>query len=205
MKIARACIALVSISLTLSGCLGAATRIEIDGDGSGSVEFSYRVSKLVAYIGSASSENRYLSIPLSRREVADLVADLDGIDLDSYSQTDDVEDLVFDVKLSFDTLGALETLFLSLDGPRLDFSVGEEGGTVLALSIYEGLADAPDEAVVEMIEAFFADYELVWTLRAPGKVLSASDGVIDGRTVEVRYETSKVLLSRAPVVWNVSW
>ena len=196
---------LVTLVVVLFGCLGANTTITIRDDGSGEVEIDFQISKLIAHLGNESSRFPNLSLPITREEVTAAIDAIPGASLADYLRADEAEDVVVGLRIGFDDLDTLEALFNRLDGPDLSIVSGENGSTTFELTLYDGLESPPDESVAEMIRAFFSDYELIWTLKAPTDIVTASRGQVDGRTVTVEYDTDDILLSTQSVVWNLDW
>ena len=195
---------ILALVLLLSGCLGATTSISIEDDGSGEIKIDYRISKLVAYIGTENSPERYLSIPLSREDVESVVEEIPGTTLDRFDTEDETEDIVISATIGFDSLDSLEALFLRIDGPDLEFSVSE-GKTAMSLAIYDGLETPADDTISAMIRAFFSEYKLIWELEAPAPISSANGGSFDARVAGIEYATHDVLLSDTAVVWELEW
>ena len=196
---------LIACAIALCGCLGARTEIEINENGSGTINFSYRVSKLVAHLGVDDDDGRLIALPLTEKDFTGAIENVPGAGLQRFSLNRETEDIRVDAEISFDSLETLQALFIDLNGPALDYEIDTDGSTRLTLRLYEGLENPADESISEMVSSLFADYELLWTISAPGPIASAGSGSIDGRTASVSFTTSEVVLSTDPIVWQVDW
>ena len=197
-------VSIFALVVLLSGCLGATTSISIEDDGSGEISINYRISKLVAYIGSENSPEPYLSIPLSREDVETVLDGILGATLGRFDSEDETEDIVISADIEFDNLETLVALFVRIDGPDLEFSESD-GTTTMSLAIYDGLETPADETISAMVRAFFSDYNLKWEIEAPAPISSTSGGSFDARVAEIEYATHDVLLSNTAVVWELEW
>ena len=195
----------VGVVVLLSGCIGVVTSIVIEEDGSGTIDFNYRLSKLIAYIGADDAPERLLTIPVAREDFERALDEIPGAELSRFSQEDETEDVVIDVAIRFSDLETLESLFLRIDGPDLSFSREDSGETRMSLTIYDGLEAPADDTIAEMIRSFFSDYAMEWRVEAPSDIVSSSGGRSESNTAEIDFATHEVLLSESPVVWELEW
>ena len=112
---------LVITSLLLFGCLGATTHIAIKDDGSGSLAISYRVSKLVAYIGAESEDEKHIILPIREADLLSITDSIEDVDLTRHTIRDDDTDILVDATFEFASLEGLVALFTQIDGPVLSF------------------------------------------------------------------------------------
>jgi hypothetical protein len=195
---------LVITSLLLFGCLGATTHIAIKDDGSGSLAISYRVSKLVAYIGAESEDEKHIILPIREADLLSITDSIEDVDLTRHTIRDDDTDILVDATFEFASLEGLVALFTQIDGPVLSFRTEAET-TTLSVVIYEGLEKGVDDNVEQMITSFFSDYELTWELSVPSTVVSVNVGETNGSTASYNHNTVELLLSESEIVWEVSW
>ena len=190
--------------LTLCSCIGLNTRIEINTDGSGEVTLSYRVSRLVLYLGTLDESQRFFAVPVSEKDFEELADRVDGLRLRSFGLEEDSGDVYVDARLEFDDVEALSGLF-GITGDSSVTLAQQNGSSRYRHEIVRGYPDGVDADSLEMIETLFRDYEVEFTLTAPRQITSANPGTSSGRTATLEYAVPELVVMRAPLVWEVTW
>lgn len=201
-KIVILCIASV---LSMS-CVGIDSKMTIKDDGSGTLLLSYRVSQLVADLGTTSSEKGIVPLPLAKADFERSLQSTQGkVRLTKFERTENEKDISINVELSFDSLDAIAQvdafhdaeLKLSTDGTRHTFS--------------QLIARAPAQPVTEdslrMIDAFFDGYALTFVIEAPQPIQEFTLGSLSGDKKVLTYTTSikDVVRTKSDLVLSAGW
>ena len=155
---------LTFISVLLVSCVGASSKIKINGDGSGTVSQEYRISLELQNVGKTEGNEGMLPLPAGKEDLERTVARIPGLRLVSFTSRQDKRDLIINADFAFDTPEALAALMengdqpfkIDLQGKKiiLNFSAGENG----------------DPAFKEMMVAAFLGYNFSISLSVPGPV-----------------------------------
>jgi hypothetical protein len=201
-KIVILCIA----SIFIMSCVGIDSRMTIKEDGSGTLLLSYRVSQLVADLGTTTSEKGIVPLPLARIDFErSLQATQGKVRVTRFERTENEKDISIRVELSFDSLDALARvdafhdaeLKLSADGTRHTFS--------------QLIAHAPAQPVTEdslrMIDAFFDGYGLTFVIEAPQPIQEFTLGTLSSDKRVLTYTTSikDVVRTKSDLVLSAGW
>ncbi len=201
-KIVILCIA----SVFIMSCVGIDSRMTIREDGSGTLALNYRVSQLVADLGTTSSEKGVVPLPLARADFErSLQASQGRVRLTKFERTENEKDISIRVELAFDSLDALAqvdafrdaNLKLSVDGSRRTFS--------------QLIAHAPKQPVTEdslqMIDAFFDGYDLTFVLEAPTPIQEFTLGSLSDDKRILTYTTSirNLVRTQGDLVLSAGW
>jgi hypothetical protein len=201
-KIVILCIA----SIFIMSCVGIDSRMTIKEDGSGTLLLSYRVSQLVADLGTTTSEKGIVPLPLAKIDFErSLQATQGKVRLTRFERTENEKDISIRVELSFDSLDALAQvdafhdaeLKLSADGTRHTFS--------------QLIAHAPPQPVTEdslrMIDAFFDGYGLTFVIEAPQPIQEFTLGTLssDKRVLTYTASIKDVVRTKIDLVLSAGW
>jgi hypothetical protein len=201
-KIVILCIA----SVLIMSCVGIDSKMTIKDDGSGTLVLNYRVSQLVADLGTTSSERGVVPLPLAKADFErSLLATEGSVRLTNFERKENEKDISIRVELSFDSLDALAKidafhdaeLKLSADGTRHTFS--------------QQIARAPAQPVTEdslrMIDAFFDGYDLTFVIEAPQPIQEFTLGSLSADKKVLTYTTSigDVVRTKSDLVLSAGW
>jgi hypothetical protein len=197
--------ALAVAVLFLSSCIGIESRLSFRQDGSGTLTLSYKVSQFMKNID-AGRDQKSLPLPVSREDFERAVFGIPGLRLGAIQQREDEKDVHISASLAFDTVQALNE-FSRRGGMGL--TVTAQGGGFLCRQEIVGARPAgeisPDS--LEMIQTFFGDYELSYSVAAPATIRSHSLGQLDGsgRAVTYRVSIPDLLKNNEAQVLEVAW
>lgn len=201
-KIVLLCIA----SIFIMSCVGIDSKVTIKEDGSGTLFLNYRVSQLVADLGTTTSEKGIVPLPLARVDFErSLQATKGKVRLTRFERTENEKDISIRVELSFDSIDALAQvdafhdaqLKLSTDAARHTFS--------------QLIAHTPAQPVTEdslrMIDAFFDGYGLTFVIEAPQPIQEFSLGSLSSDKRILTYTTSikDIVRTKSDLVLTVGW
>ena len=202
----RKIIILCFTSVLIMSCVGIDSKMTIRDDGSGALLLSYRVSQLVAELGTTTSEKGIVPLPLARDDFESSLQTTQGkVRLTRFERTENEKDISIRVELSFDSLDALAQvdafhdaeLKLSADGTQHTFS--------------QVIARAPAEPVTEdslrMIDAFFEGYGLTFIVEAPQPILESTLGTLSSDKRVLTYTTSikDLVRTKSDLVLSIGW
>ncbi|MDR1306654.1 MAG: hypothetical protein LBK74_03670 [Treponema sp.] len=92
-------------------CIGAESRVRLEGDGSGLISCEYRVARDLENMGKLDGNERWLPVPVGRADLERSAARIDGLMLVSYSSREAGPDTVHRAEFSFANPRALEAFF----------------------------------------------------------------------------------------------
>ena len=202
----RKIVILYIASVLIMSCVGIDSKMTIKDDGSGTLLLSYRVSQLVADLGTTSSEKGIVPLPLAKADFERSLQSTQGkVRLTKFERTENEKDISINVELSFDSLDAIAQvdafhdaeLKLSKDGTRHTFS--------------QLIARAPAQPVTEdslrMIDAFFDGYALTFVIEAPQPIQEFTLGSLSGDKKVLTYTTSikDVVRTKSDLVLSAGW
>lgn len=196
---------LLGAFLLLTSCIDIDSHIVLDENGSGTVEFTYKVAEIAMNLGAAEKDRTLLPIPVGEADLRRTVLAVPGLALESYSRSTEGENAVVKAKLSFRDIEALDR-FAGREG--ITFALKKEGDNVVFEQILSpGNPDGIDEKTRRFFEAFFMPYRLRFTLTAPKNVKNAGPvkSEIAGRDARVSLSFIEIAESREPLLWRVEW
>ena len=194
-----------SITLVLSSCIGIQSDIRINDDGSGELTLAYSVSQFIKNIDEGRSEKQ-LPLPINEADFRRSTEGIEGLRLRRMEQSEDEENVYIQAELEFDSVDAINAL--GTDG-QIGISLEMRGDAhIFRQLIYETReGEEPEEGSLDMIEAFFEGYELVYSVTAPAAIQTHSIGELapDGRTVVYTATVPEILKNSEPLVLEVVW
>jgi hypothetical protein len=202
----KAGIVCVLAALLLSSCVGIDSRLTIRDNGSGTLALTYRVSQLVVNLGNPSDGKGVVPLPLSRADFETSLASTQGkVRLTKFDRSEDPKDVTIRAELTFDSVNALAKMD-AFQSAKISFS--NSGGSG---SFSELIAKAPREPLTEdslrMVDAFFGDYDLAFTIEAPRPVKTNSLGTLSGDKRILTYKTSikEVMRTKSDIELSLTW
>lgn len=190
--------------VVFSSCVDIVTEIEVNDDGSGTVVFTYTALRALINMGTVDDENRFYAVPISQEDFRATAERIDGITLRSFALEDDVDTVVVEAALDFDSPESLSDLFSSSGPGSVEISVDDDT-TVYRQLIYGGAEEEIDQDSREFIETFFSDYLVTFTLEAPRAISAVNLGDFAGRVARFEMPMTEVLLSESQLAWEVRW
>jgi hypothetical protein len=190
----------------LCSCIGIDSTLAVKDDGSGTLALTYRVSHLVADVGLSSTGSSDVPLPLSRADFERSVQQAQGkVRLTRFSRTENPQDIVISVQLSFDSLGALAQMDAFRDA-HLALS-GSGGQQTFTQVIARAPAQAPGDQALRMYDALFSGYTMTFVVQAPKPIRAASLGTIsaDKRTVTWTAPVRDIVSAQSDLVLTVGW
>ena len=92
-RISQILLATVCIVVCVS-CIGLTSEIQINENGSGRMELSYRVSRLIAHMGTVDEGDKFFPVPITREDFETTVAQIEGLSLQSYNMNENTEHIL---------------------------------------------------------------------------------------------------------------
>jgi hypothetical protein len=202
----RKTVALCIASLLLASCVGIDSRLTIRDNGSGALMLTYRISQLVADLGTSSTGKGAIPLPVDR---ADFERSLEGakgkVKLTKFERSENENDITIRAELSFDSVAALGQVDSFKD---MDLTLVTEGSR---RTLTQRLVRAPTEPVAEdslrMIDALFEGYELSFRIETPLPITSSSVGSLSADKRALTWSTSVKSLMRLKddIVLTLGW
>jgi hypothetical protein len=202
----RKIIVLILSSVLLVSCIGVDSKLTIRDNGSGTLRLDYRVSQLVADLGSSASDKGVVPLPLARADFERALESSQGkVRLTRFDRLENEKDITIRAELSFDSVDSLAQvdafrdaeLKLATDGARHSFS--------------QLIAHAPTPPATEdslrMIDAFFDGYDLTFVIEAPQPIQLSSLGSLSADKRVLTYTTSikDVMRAKGDIILSASW
>lgn len=196
--------AVVIFIFLLCSCIGVEMQVELNKDNSGRITLDYSVMRALIHLGTIDEERPFYTIPISREDFDRVVAAIDGLDLRSFKMEEDSAEVHVSAKIDFDSVDALSELFQSTGPGAIEITSSDER-TVYRHQIFSGNHVELDPDSKKMIETFFKDYHIQYTLSTPLSVVATSHGEFSDKTATAVFNVADVTIATDPVVWEVSW
>ncbi len=200
-------IALLLLACVLCvSCVGIDSHLSVRRDGSGTLQLDYRVSLLVADLGSSSSEQGVVPLPLSKEDFQQSLASSQGkVRLTRFDRSQDDKDILIHATLEFASLDALAQVNAFRDS-QLKLTTSGSTHTFSQL-IARPPAKPVSQDSLSMVDAFFGDYTLTFTVQTPSAITSNSLGTLseDHRTLTYTTSVKDLLVTDKDVVLTASW
>jgi len=155
------CTALVS--LFFLSCIGVASRVTINQDGSGVIQMEYRIARGLETIGALDGNEKWLPVPAGRADLERTAARVQGLSLVSYTSRQAGNDTIHTAEFSFTTVQALSAFF---DSTGRQFLADFQGKRV-TLSFPE--QKGPDPEFQGLLTSALEGYSFSLSLTVPGK------------------------------------
>ena len=166
--LSRVCFFILVPAFFLS-CIGAASHITLNQDGSGSITLEFRVALEFENMGKLDGNEKELPVPVGKMDLERSAARVPGLRLLSYTSRQDGVDMVHRAELSFDSPEALSAFF-DADGFKVDLP-----GRRIVIT-FPG-AEETDPAFTNLLTGAFKGYDFSLSLSVPG---SANTRWLDG-------------------------
>jgi len=197
---------LISV-LALSSCVAVDSHLTIRSDGSGILDFTYRISQLVVNLGNQEGDSRgVVPLPLSKSDFERSVAATQGkVRLTGFDKSENQKDVTIRAVLAFDSLDALGKMDAF---QAAQIRTANDSGSH---TFTELIAKAPREPVTDdslrMVDAFFGGYDLAFTIEAPQPIKTNSLGTLsdDKRVLTYQTTVSDIVRATKDVVLSMSW
>lgn len=201
-------LAILALALASTSCLGIDSNITIRNDGSGELKLVYRVSKMVASLDALGKEQQILPFPLTRSAFIDSLNTNPGLELRSYSQTEDQDDIITETDIAFASLPPL-VAFLNAQGARTDYSEAE-GVKTFSLRLFLGSASraAPlDAEILKLGDAAFAPYAIKLKVSLPSPATKSGIASVAKSGLELSFadSPSEIAKKNDSTLWEFSW
>lgn len=187
------------LSLFFSSCLSLTSGLSHQNSGAGSLSLEYRLNKKTIGIQKDSiNSSNLIPLPLSRNDFDEMTAQVPGITLSSFSETEDSDYVYIETEVNYDSLNDLSSFL----GFPIEFSSSGNLDT-LVLRIYEAEAAVSSDTQA-ILDSVFADDTLSFEFSFPRNIRSSSYGAVNGRTVT--YEISLPDVYRqSGFIWTLEW
>jgi len=187
------------MSLFFSSCLSLTSGLSHQNSGAGSLSLEYRLNKKAIGIQKDSiNGSNLIPLPLSRNDFDEMTAQVPGITLSSFSETEDSDYVFIETEVNYESLNDLSSFL----GFPIEFSSSGNLDT-LVLKIYEAEA-AVSSDTQSILDSVFADDTLRFEFSLPRNIRNSSYGAVNGRTVT--YEISLPDVYRqSGFIWTLEW
>ena len=202
--------------LILGSCLGVQMETKFNADGSGTVVMKLTVSKAVLEMG--EGDDAALDIPLSKEEVEEQFAGIEGITVIGVTEEETEENVTITSIVEFEDFKALldtedspmETATLTEKNGITTYSmtVGEAKEAALSGDGDDAMGGAEmDDAMLGMIAAFLEGYSMEYRVTAPKKISRYTHGELsaDGRSVSLALPMADYFMLEKPYQFEVEW
>lgn len=213
MKSIRLVILVLLVPFALSSCLDIHTEIELRSDGSAQLQATYDISREVWERGVFDHDNPNRVIPVSRRDIEELAALWDGVELERYRIRENETRVRVEFRLAIADPEALANVWAGVSDRLAETSFSPADRTV-GLPLTTAHVELDTEAA-DLVRDELRDgrYRLDLTTPAPiveivspvdGRYL-LPDGGVGTRTVGVEGEIADFVLDPRPYVLELRW
>jgi len=192
----------------LTSCVDIEMRFVMRRDGSGRLELSYRVPREATTLLDSVDGVPAVPLPIDRADFEASLAGADGIRLRRFRRTDEGEEVRIEARIDFDSVDALRAVpgFANLP---VSFTASGDGGGELSQRVVPArpAGVAPDESMVELLQALAGDFRVTFVVVAPRDIQAADGATIDadGRTARLSRSLADYLAEAGPVDLTVRW
>ena len=196
---------LVLSVLVMSSCIGIESRISFKANGSGTLTFNYKISRMIKDLDSAGSGGN-LPLPVSEEDFVRTAEGIEGLKLINIKQSEDEENIYIEAKMEFDRIESVRQIG---SGGQMEVSLVQAGGDKLFTQvIYPGREDQEIyEDTLQMLETFFKDYELSFVIDAPEPIKSHNLGVLSQNNRQLTYTVTitELMKTGKETILEVRW
>jgi len=197
---------LLAACVLCASCVGVDSHLSVRPDGSGTLHLDYRVSRLVADLGTSTSDQGSVPLPLSRDDFQQAVAGTQGkVRLTHFDRSQNDKDILVHATLEFASLDALARVNAFRDA-QLELTTTGSTHTFSQL-----VARSPSRPIsadsLAMVDSFFGDYSLTFSIQTPSPITSSSLGTLssDKRTLTYTTTVRDLLSATKDVTMTASW
>jgi hypothetical protein len=202
--------------------MGAESKIKIKNDGSGSILFSYRISRMLLEMGESMDEtgdetledpeeeaDSNVPLPITKEDFETSVEGIEGLELVDVTQEETEQDVIITAELKFDDVEALSTAEAFSEWP---VTFAKDGNSyIFTQVISEGVDDnaenAMDEETISMVESMFQGYEFSFSVEAPSSIKEYSIGELstDKKTVTYTVPIADMMRIKEKLELIIKW
>ncbi len=197
---------LIAGVLLLSSCIDVNESVTMNPDGSGVVDLSYRIARMMNDLHTQTGSNQLLPLPTDPTVLQQALQSAPNLTLMSFTPEQTSQDVGANLKVQFADVS-------SLDQALGNFGYG--GATYLSASglatftqtLYPGNPNGVSPETLQLVKQLFSSYRLSFTLKAPRRIRVVNIGSIssDGTTATYSTTVPDIIQSTTAVVWEVSW
>ena len=200
----------------LSSCFGLKLEINLNQNGSGTLELEYQVSKSLEALGRLDGNERWNTIPVGRADFMRSMERLPGMKLLSISSKESIKDITINAKMEFANLEALKT-FLDAGGRLSSFSGNASSGKI-ELTLNDGngkLNPALGQLIKEIPESYSVYIGMNFPNEGGLKVnnnqgyalaeMPGSEIKASGKKVSCSFPLSSILSSAEGIIIELVW
>ena len=200
------------VSALIFSCIGAASQVSVNPDGSGTIKLEFRIAQELETMGELDGNENGLPFPAGKKDIERSVARVPGLRLLSYSSRQDGKDMVHRAELSFDSPEALSAFF---DSGTQQFRVDFPGRRI---TIRFENTEKTDPAFRELFVNAFNGYEYSLAFSVPGtaktrwfdddgKTAASFPGICSVAGMKADYTVSmgEMLFLDNPLTLEISW
>ena len=208
MSALRAAATMLVAAVMLTSCVDIEMRFVMRRDGAGRLELSYRVPREATTLLDTVDGVPAVPLPIDRADFEASLAGADGIRLRRFRRTDEGEEVRIEARIDFDSVDALRAVpgFANLP---VSFTASGGGGGELSQRVVPArpAGVAPDESMVELLQALAGDFRVTFVVVAPRDIQAADGATIDadGRTARLSRSLADYLAEAGPVDLTVRW
>ena len=203
------------IVLLVTSCVGIKSTVSFNRDGSGVIQFEYRISKMITELSSQSADKKAEApLPISEEELRGALANHPDLKLKKVTQREDERDVYITAEIEFakidefTSVKSFNAMPMSLEKKGNEYifrqyiSKGESGGEGK-----EGENAEPDEATKQMMASFFEGYELSFTVNSPSAITYNNLGEVSPDKKSLSYSIPLLELNslKQETVLEVRW
>ena len=177
-------------------------------DGAGRLELSYQVSHEATTLMDSADGTPVIPLPITRIDFEAALAGVEGARLRRFRRNDDKGEVRIEAHIDFDSIDALRAITNFAD-LSVSFATDGDGGGELSQRVIpaRSVEDAPEEEMVELVQALIGDSQVTFVVVAPAKIKAADGATIDadGRTARYSRSLAEYLTEGGPVDLVVRW
>jgi hypothetical protein len=193
-------------ALLLASCVDIESRLALRGDGSGTLVIAYSISRQLADLGRTAADAPAVPLPVEREDFQRAVSGVPGVQLASFSRTQNELEVSIRAEIAFTSLEALARIEVLQE---MQVRVEQDGGRrTLRMRVAPAAAKALSEDSLAMVDQLFEGRWLTFVVQAPAPVVSSGPGgqvSADRRTVTWTARMRDLVALPEDLVYSVTW
>ncbi|MDR2471093.1 MAG: hypothetical protein LBD09_03160 [Treponema sp.] len=193
-------------------CAGAASSIELAGDGSGRLTLEYRIARELENLGALDGNERWSPVPVGRADMERTAARIPGLRLLSYRVRDEGADRIHRSEFTFASASALNAFFDPAGEGRF---VADPSARRIRVR-FPG-TEAGDPRARSLVREALEGYDFSLSFKVPGGASARwLDGAgneaagpggcsAEGRTARCALPMADLALAAVPLVLEINW
>lgn len=175
-------------------------------DGSGTVDLSYRIARMMNDLQAQTGSSQLLPLPTDPTVLQKALQGAPNLTLASFTPEVTNRDVGANLTVQFADVNSLDQALGNFSAAGMTY-LSASGLSTFTQTLYPGNPNGVSPETLQLVKRLFSSYRLTFTLKAPQRIRVVSVGTIssDGTTATYSTTVPDIIQSTTAVVWEVSW